>query len=99
MEFLRIQIPTDRTSGTRTRATQMLTNTIVEICSTRLITAPRRLPTAPRRHAYFPPIHDSNLYLTKRWYRRAMQHNRGVQDYIDNHTEKPEGPSALQPTT
>ena len=39
-----------------------------------------------RQHAYLPPIHDRNLYLTKRWYRRAMQHSRGVQDYIDNHT-------------
>ena len=39
-----------------------------------------------RQHAYLPPIHDRNLYLAKRWYRRAMQHNRGVQDYIDNHT-------------
>ena len=39
-----------------------------------------------RQHAYIPPIHDRNLYLAKRWYRRAMQHNRGVQDYIDNHT-------------
>ena len=39
-----------------------------------------------RQHAYLPPIHNKNLYLTKRWYRRAMQHNRGVQDYIDNHT-------------
>ena len=42
IEFLQIQIPTDRTSGTRTRATQMMTNTIVEICSTPLTTAPRR---------------------------------------------------------
>ena len=39
-----------------------------------------------RQHAYLPPIHDRNLYLAKRWYMRAMQHNRGVQDYIDNHT-------------
>ena len=39
-----------------------------------------------RKHAYLPPIHDRNLYLAKRWYRRAMQQNRGVQDYIDNHT-------------
>ena len=39
-----------------------------------------------RRHAYLPPIHDRNLFLAKRWYRRAMQHNRGVQDNIDNHT-------------
>ena len=39
---MQIQIPTDRTSGTRTRATQMLTNTIVEICSTPLTTVPRR---------------------------------------------------------
>ena len=36
--------------------------------------------------AYLPPIHDRTLYLAKRWYRPAMQHNRGVQDYIDNHT-------------
>ena len=41
-----------------------------------------------RQHAYLPPIHDRNLYLAKRWYRRAMQHNRGVQDYIDNHTHE-----------
>ena len=33
-----------------------------------------------------PPIHDRNLYLAKRWYRRAMLHNSGVQDYVDNHT-------------
>ena len=39
-----------------------------------------------RKHAYLPPIHDKNMYLAKRWYRRAMQHNRGVQDCIDSHT-------------
>ena len=39
-----------------------------------------------RQHAYLLPIHDRNLYLVKRWYRRAMQRNRGVQDYIDNRT-------------
>ena len=39
-----------------------------------------------RQHAYLLPIHDRNLYLAKRWYRHAMQHNRRVQDYIDNHT-------------
>ena len=39
-----------------------------------------------RQRAYLLPIHDRNLYLAKRWYRRAMQQNRGVQDYIDNHT-------------
>ena len=39
-----------------------------------------------RQHAYLPPIHVRNMYLPKRWYRCAMQHNRGVQDYIDNHT-------------
>ena len=38
-----------------------------------------------RHHAYLPPIHDRNLYLAKCWCRRAMQHNRGVQDYSDNH--------------
>ena len=38
------------------------------------------------QHAYLPPIHDKNLYLVKCWYMHAMQHNRGVQDYIDNHT-------------
>ena len=43
MEFLQIQIPTDRTSKTRTRATQMLTNKFVEISSTPLTTAPLRL--------------------------------------------------------
>ena len=37
-----------------------------------------------RQYAYLPPIHDRNLYLAKRWYRHAMQHNREVQDYIDN---------------
>ena len=39
-----------------------------------------------RQHAYLPPIHDRNLYIAKRWYRRAMLHNSGVQDYVDNHT-------------
>ena len=39
-----------------------------------------------RQHAYLPPIHDRNLYLAKRWYRRAVLHNSGVQDYVDNHT-------------
>ena len=39
-----------------------------------------------RQHAYLPPIHDRNLHLAKRWYRHVMQHNRGVQEYIDNHT-------------
>ena len=38
------------------------------------------------QHAYLPPIHDRNLYLAKRWYRRVMLHNSGVQDYVDNHT-------------
>ena len=33
--------------------------------------------TKKRQHAYLPPIHDRNMYLAKRWYRRAMQHNRG----------------------
>ena len=37
-----------------------------------------------RQHAYLPPIHDRNLYLAKRWYRCAMLHNSGVQDYVDN---------------
>ena len=40
--FLQIIIPTDRTSGTRTRATQMLTYKFVEMCSTPWTTAPRR---------------------------------------------------------
>ena len=38
-----IDTPTARTSGTRTRVTQMLSNTFVEICSTPLTTVPRRL--------------------------------------------------------
>ena len=42
VEFLQIQITTERTSVTRTRAAQILPNTIVEICSTPLTTAPRR---------------------------------------------------------
>ena len=33
-----------------------------------------------RQHAYLPPIHDRDLYIGKRWYRCAMQHNRGTQD-------------------
>ena len=53
VEFLQIQIPTDRTSGTRTSATQMLTNKFVDICSTPLTTAPKNknkmliVPDAP----------------------------------------------------
>ena len=46
---MQIQIPTDRTSGTRTRATQMLTNKCVEICSAPLTTAPRRSCTCTSR--------------------------------------------------
>ena len=60
IEFLRLQIPTDRTNGIRTRATQMLTNTIVEICSTPLITAPRRpnvrLVCTEYIHTQSPPL-------------------------------------------
>ena len=41
-----------------------------------------------RQHAYLPPIHGRNLYLAKRWYRRAMLHASGVQDYVDNHTQR-----------
>ena len=37
---------TDRTSGTRTHATQMLINKFVEMCSTPLATAPRRETTS-----------------------------------------------------
>ena len=29
------------------------------------------------QQAYLPPIHDRNLYLAKRWYRRTMLHNSG----------------------
>ena len=43
---------------------------------------PQRQKTAAH---YLPRIHDRTLYLAQLWYRRAMQHNRGVQDYIDNH--------------
>ena len=43
MEFLRFQISTDRTSGTRTRATQMLNFKFGEICSMPITTAPRGL--------------------------------------------------------
>ena len=39
-----------------------------------------------RKRQHASPIHDRNLYLAKRWYRCAMQHNRGAQDCIDNHT-------------
>ena len=42
VEYLQIKILTNRTSGTRTRITQMSTNKFVEICSTSLTTAPRR---------------------------------------------------------
>ena len=55
VEFLQIQIPADRTSGTRTRTTQMLSNTFVEICLT---------PFAPRRllfHATIVSLHEPEL--------------------------------------
>ena len=49
-----MQIPTDRTSGTRTRATEMLTYKFVEIYSTPLTTAPRRLVVeSPERKPEF----------------------------------------------
>ena len=62
VEFLQIPIPTDRTSGTRTCATQMLTNTNVEICSTRLTTVPRR-PLIPSLtlHSIMDDIADDAL--------------------------------------
>ena len=44
------------------------------------------------------PIHDRNLYLAKRWYSRAMQHNRGVPDYIDNHTRNKRNNSSARTT-
>ena len=47
MEFLRIQILSDGTSGTQTCATHMLTFKFVEICSMPLTTAPpHRVPKA-----------------------------------------------------
>ena len=61
VEFLQIQIPTDRTSGTRTRATQMLTNTIAEICSTPLTTPPR----APTNHIHKEGTHWPTLRVQK----------------------------------
>ena len=54
---------------------------------TRALSIPRFIHNdRKRQHAYLPPIHDRNLYLAKRWYRRVMLHNSGVQDYVDNHT-------------
>ena len=58
-----------------------------ERIQTHFISRPLSIPSfihndRKRQHAYLPHIHDRNLYLGKRWYRRAMQHNRGVQNYI-----------------
>ena len=70
MEFLRIQIPTDITNGTRTRATQMLTSNFVEICSTSLSTALRRLrfvemSSRPTFYSlYITPLINSTNYIT-----------------------------------
>ena len=63
VEFLQIQIPTDRTSGTRTRATQMLTNTIVEIYSTALTTAPR----PPTMNLIEQTRYKAALIVSGRW--------------------------------
>ena len=54
---------------------------------TRALSIPRFIHNdRKRQHAYLPPIHDRNLYLAKRWYRHAMLHNSGVQDYVGNPT-------------
>ena len=52
--------------------------TMIKLCSVHVLLQQKL------HHANLPPIHDRNLYLAKRWYRRAMQHNCVVQDYIDN---------------
>ena len=64
---------------------------ILEGVQTHFITRALSIPcfihnNRKRQHAYLPPIHDRNMYLAKRWYRHAMLHNSGVQDYVDNHT-------------
>ena len=53
---------------------------------TQALSIPCFIHDRKRQHAYLPPIHDRNLYLAKRWYRRTMLHNSRVQDYVDNHT-------------
>ena len=57
----------------------------------RLITKPLDLPNTLnhdilRRHADQPTIHDSLLYLAKRWYRKAYESNTAQRDFICNHT-------------
>ena len=67
MEIFRIQIPTDRTNETRTRATRMLTYKFAEICSTPLTTAPRR--------------HKSLLPLVSKIFEKVVQTQ--TQTYLD----------------
>ena len=55
---------------------------------TRALSIPRFIHNDRKwQHADLTPIHDRKLYLAKRWYRRAMLHNSGVQGYVDNHTQ------------
>ena len=71
-------IPTDRTSGTRTRSTQMLTYKCVEIFTTPLTTAPRQLPGSRkigRKHElsyskYFLKVYNKK---NKETYRKLLK--------------------------
>ena len=68
VEFLQIQIPIDRTSETRTRATQMLTDKCVEMCSTPLTTAPRRIASVvdPKINIQHNKMLKEKLFLEKK---------------------------------
>ena len=81
VEFLQIQIPTDRISWTRTCATQMLTDTIIEICSTRLTTALRRPKAIILKLLY--------SYLRNRWHRTKI--NTSFSTWKELLTDVPQG--------
>ena len=70
-----------------------------ETVQTKFITRALNIPCyvhndRKRQHANLTTIHDRNLYLATRWYKSAMQHNSGVQDFITNHAHTEHHPSA-----
>ena len=72
---LRIQISTDRTSRTRTRATQMLTYKCVEICSTPLTTVarPASMEIPPLPPTPPPPAPITNILCVSHEHQRQQR--------------------------
>ena len=90
---MRIQILTDGTSGTRTSATHILTFRFVEICSTPLTTAPRRLktenwPNTRMSGATTPMRHHEPKFQNARIENRDRDYIR-YEDYKNDNSDDP----------